>query len=78
MVTQSPVSQGVEFPGLHVRLELTIPRLRVKGGKPLPELRKLLGLQLFHFPLDPLHLFHSPSPTQTQYTNSTVHLPVVG
>ena len=56
MVTQGAVGQGIELTRPHVRLELTIPRLSVKSGKPLPELRELLGREILHFPLDLLHL----------------------
>src|ERR1700693_2605517 len=42
MVMKSTVGQGVEFPGLYVRLELAIPCLSVEHGEPLSEPCKLL------------------------------------
>ena len=59
MVTESTLGKAVELPRPHVRLELTIPRLCVEDGKPLPKCGKLLGRKTLNFSLNTLQLGHT-------------------
>src|SRR5947208_9154177 len=45
MIRQGSIGQGVQFTSLHILLQLLVPRGRIKGGKPLPELGQLLSRQ---------------------------------
>jgi len=45
MIRQGSIGQGVQFTGLHILLQLLVPRGPIKGGKPLPELGQLLSRQ---------------------------------
>ena len=62
MVTESTLGKAVELPRPHVRLELTIPRLCVEDGKPLPETGEFLRRKLLHCSLDLLRSLRITTP----------------
>jgi len=63
MIAESTFGEGIEFPSLDIRLELTIPCLSIKGGKPLPKRRKLVGRKFLHFALNLFYSVHALLPS---------------
>ena len=59
MSPKSFFSKGIEFTGLHISLELTIPCLRVKARIPPTKHGKLIWRQLFNLFFDRFNFAHT-------------------
>ena len=62
VVAKRPLGLLVELAGPDVILELTVPGLRIKGGKPLPEVGEFVVAQLLDITFNRLDFAHSLSP----------------
>jgi len=59
MSAKPVLSKGVEFTGLHIGLELTIPCLRIKCRIPSAKRGELIGRQLLNLPFDRFNFAHT-------------------
>ena len=62
IVTQSTSGQPIELSGFYVSLELAVPCVGVKLGKPFPELLELVAREFPDISFDLLYFIQAPHP----------------